>query len=124
LLNDLAYIFKICFSIKSKSILCSSRRCINVKYETTQKNVYGFCCCAYQNKQKIKSSFFFVCLIYTKKLYFTETERNETLFFKKSNETERYFFWNRNRKQKRNKYFSETERKRNNVFQPLPSTAN
>jgi hypothetical protein len=26
--------------------------------------LYGFCCCAYQNKQKIKSSFFFICLLY------------------------------------------------------------
>jgi hypothetical protein len=27
--------------------------------------LYGFCCCAYQNKQKIKSEFFFVWLIIT-----------------------------------------------------------
>jgi hypothetical protein len=43
-------------------------------------NSYEFCCCAYQNKQKIKSSFM------RTKNYFTETKRNETLFFKKRNE--------------------------------------
>jgi hypothetical protein len=74
--------------------------------------LYGFCCCAYQNKQNIKSSFFFVCLgldLYIQKIILQK--RNETLFFKKQNETQRYLFWNRYRKQKRNKYFSETKRK-------------
>jgi hypothetical protein len=51
--------------------------------------LYGFCCCAYQNKQKI-NLFFFVCLgfdLHIQKIILQK--RNETLFFKKRNETKR-----------------------------------
>jgi hypothetical protein len=71
----------------------------------------GFCCFAYQNKQKINSSFFFLRLgldLYIQEIILQK--RNETLFFKKRNKMERYFFLEPKQKPKRNKYFSETKR--------------
>jgi hypothetical protein len=75
-----------CFANKSKTTTWNKSK---QKHWFFYK-LYGFCCCAYQNKQKIKSSFFFVCLgldLYFLHIYKKLFYRNETLFFKKRNGT-------------------------------------
>jgi hypothetical protein len=81
--------------------------------------LHGFCCFAYQNKQKIKSSIFFRDL-YIQKNFFTETERNVVFQETKRNGTIFFETETENRNEiniflKRNG----TKRKKITIFNPL-----